>query len=151
MSGKIELIHHHELISFGVALQDIQLKFGPLVIEMHSEIEIVSPNGSCVLIKDVWNREGDLNALWPLIGKQLERLIADEDSFRLIFDDGTMIRRKYELANELVNFWGPEPDAFTSYPNHLTQPAGLHYGKDEILNMLRLGVSSPNRSDKDKG
>jgi len=118
--GKIEFEHHHELLSFDVRLQNIQFVFGgSLYVEMHNDIEIISSGASVGIIEDVWERKGDLNILWPLIGKTLERLVMDKDSFRLIFEDGTMIRKKYEARIEVVTFLGPGPNEFTRYPQDL--------------------------------
>jgi hypothetical protein len=122
MSDKIEFEHHHELVAFEVRLQHILLQFGPVAVGM-SQIEIISPDGSVELIESVWHRSGNLNALWPLIGKRMERWIMDDDSFRLIFEDGTVLRRKYELANSLVEVWGPDRDNFTPYPQALVEPS----------------------------
>lgn len=143
----IEIPHVHELVSFVVELQYIVFCFGPIVVRMSDEIEIIAADGSIQRVESVWNRTGDLNALWPLIGKRLAKLEADEDAFRLIFEDGTMIRRRYEARNELVTFTGPDSDDFTRYPDDLEPPTPeqLAAAKEAVRNMLGWDPFDPNR------
>ena len=136
MSDTIEIPHSHEFISFEVHLQVIKFRFGTVAVDMHSLIEVVSPEGTVGMIDDVWYRQGDLNALWPLIGRRMEKIAMDEESFRIIFEDGTIIRRRFEPHNEVVNFWGPGLDEFTSYPNVLDDSPVTPEMKQAILNAI---------------
>jgi hypothetical protein len=117
--NNIEIQHSYDLISFEVHLQEIQLRFGAVTIAFSDAVEIIHPDGRSDRIDDVWERKGNLQAIWDLIGSRMRKITMDEESFRLIFSDGTTLKRKYERANELIKVWGPEPNYFTSYPDCL--------------------------------
>lgn len=136
MSEMIEIPHSYELISFEVHRTEIKLKFGDVVVDMHDQIEIISPDGTVDMIDEVWTHKGDLNALWPLIGRRMDKVVMDEESFRIIFEDGTIIRRKFELRNEVVNVWGPGPNEFTRYPDDLGDSGVTPEMKQAILNAI---------------
>jgi hypothetical protein len=51
--------------------------------------------------------------------------VMDEDSFRLSFEDGAMIRCKYKKAYDFVTVWGPDPGCEAGYPS------ALHYINQE--------------------
>ena len=138
MYETIEIPHSHELVSFEVELQDIRLNFGTITVEIASALEISEPGGKdfAEAVESVWYRKGNLNALWPLIGKRMEKIVMDEDYFRIAFEDGTIIRRKFEPRPEVVNFWGPGPDNFTSYPNVLDDSPVTPEMKQAILNAV---------------
>jgi hypothetical protein len=115
MLDKIEIVHHHELISFAAHSDFIRFEFGPAIIAM-KEFEVISPRGSVEATVRIQDASSNLDVLSRLVGKCMQRCILDYDSFRLIFDDWTILRQKFGLTDSLVEIWGPEPNAFTSYP-----------------------------------
>jgi hypothetical protein len=134
MLRKIEVDHDHEFISFEVWGHEIKLRFGSLAIALFDAIEVIS-NGQIKVIEDVWNRKGDLNALWPLLGKHMTKLIMDEESCRILFDDGSIVRRKYEPNQHLAEVWGPGGDEFSDYPAIL-DPRPPQFTVDEMLSKV---------------
>lgn len=136
MPDRIEVDHDYELISFEVHLQTIKFRFGPLAIELFDHIEMISSGQDhpVVVLESVWDRKGDLNAFWPLIGKRMTKLIMDMESCRILFADGTILRRKYERA-PLADIWGPEPDNFSSYPENIMDRTAMTDDERKLLMM----------------
>jgi hypothetical protein len=137
---KIIVDHDHELMSFEVRHELIQFRFGSLFADFSSAIEIIQPGPEprIDVIESVWDSKGDLNTLWPLIGKRMTKLIMDSDSCRILFEDGTIVRRKYELATELVVVWGPGGDEITPYPSSIDcpGPGEKRYTGEEMLQII---------------
>jgi hypothetical protein len=93
LNHKIEIDHDYEFISLEVWSQAIILRFGKVAVEMIDKIEIVRPDAETEVIESVWDRQGNLNALWPLIGKHTKKLILDHESCRILFEDGAIVAR----------------------------------------------------------
>jgi hypothetical protein len=87
------------------------------------------------VIEDVWDRKGDLNVLWPLLGKHMTKLIMDDESCCILFDDGTIVRRKFEPNQYLAEIWGPGDNEYSDYPANLDTSAPK-YTADEIQSLL---------------
>jgi hypothetical protein len=147
MQHKIEIDHDYELISFHVYLQEIKLRFRTMAVDMIDKIEIIRPDSQTDVIESVWDRKGNLSALWPLIGKHMKKLIMDHESCRILFEDGTIVRRKYEPGIELVNVWGPGKDEFTSYPNHI-EPGRGSVDFEEVKRFIIRDPSNPRIRDE---
>jgi hypothetical protein len=119
MAKSVEFVRNEKLLYLEVNRQAVWLNFGAVVVKMLAYVEIVAPNGRTDTIPDVWEFEGDLNALWPLIGQRMARIVMDEDSFRLTFEDGTLIRCKNRMAYDFVGVGEKDLKRETSYPTVL--------------------------------
>jgi hypothetical protein len=67
----------------------------------------------------------------------------DEDSFRLIFEDGTMIRKKYEARIEVVTVFGPGPNEFTRYPQDIDPIDISAEEKQRLVGLMLQGGLPP--------
>jgi len=112
MSDLVETIHHHELVSFVVLPNGVRLVFGPVSITM-TEVEMVSPAGMSKRLQPLSESDQDLK---PLLGKCMTRWLMDDDSFRLVFEDWSLLRQPFGIADSLVEIRGPVPDAYVAYP-----------------------------------
>ena len=83
MAKSVEFVRNGKLLYLEANRQAVRLDFGEVVVKMLAYVEIVAPDGHTDAIPDVWEFEGDLNALWPLIGQRMTKIVMDEDSFRL--------------------------------------------------------------------
>ena len=61
----------------------------------------------------------------------------DEDSFRLTFEDGAMIRCKNMKSYDFVKVWGPDPRCETGYPTALGTP------DPKIMEAMRQMMEGP--------
>jgi hypothetical protein len=82
----------------------------------NKRIEVIDQSVSVQTVIDIENRTGPLGPLWKLTEvTDVAKLEMDEDSFRILLTDGTVVRsqnvidvRKPDLAQ--VEFWTPDPD-----------------------------------------
>jgi hypothetical protein len=114
MPKSIEIVHAKGLLRIKAQRQRVKLDFGEVAVDLLAYIEIVSADGRIDTIDDVWKCEGNLNALWPLVGQRMVKIVMDGDSFRLTFEDGTLIRGRNRKAFDFVKVW--EPGRETGYP-----------------------------------
>lgn len=117
MAKSAEIRHNKELLHVEALRQHVRLDFGELAVDLLAHIEIIAPDGRVDGIDNVWEFQGNLNALWPLIGQRMTNIVMDEDSFRLTFENGTLIRAKNRKAYDFVVVW--EPESRTGYPTVL--------------------------------
>lgn len=122
MTKSIEIVYDKELVRLTANRQQVRLDFGEVAVDLIAYVEIIWPTGRIDAIPDVWECKGDLNALWRLVGRRMTKIVMDEDSFRLAFDDGTLIRCQYRKDFDFVTVW--EPGYRTEYPTV------LHYLSD---------------------
>lgn len=125
MSKSMEIVRNTELLRIYAQRQRVRLDFGEVAVDLLAYVEIISPDGKIDAIPDVWECQGNLNALWPLIGRRMTKIVMDDDSFRLTFEDGTLIRCKNRKDYDFVKVWGPDPKLETEYPTV------LHYLSEE--------------------
>ena len=125
MSKSMEIVRNGKLLQVEANRQEVRLEFGDIVVCMWAYVEILAPDGEANAIEDVWEFQGNLNALWPLIGLRMTKIVMDEDSFRLRFEDGTLIRCKNRKAYDFVGVGVKDEKWEASYPTV------LHYLRDE--------------------
>jgi hypothetical protein len=125
MSKSMEIVRSKELLRVCAQRQRVRLDFGEVAVDFLAYVEIIAAGGKIDTIPDVWECQGNLNALWPLIGRRMMKIVMDEDSFRLTFEDGTLIRCKNRKDYDFVKIWRPDPKWETAYPTV------LHYLRDE--------------------
>ncbi|MGH6822560.1 MAG: hypothetical protein ACRECP_03595 [Methylocella sp.] len=121
MSKAIIQDYRHELTCFSVDIGQVRLDFGAVAVDIFGNAEIIEPDGAIDRIDKIWEYQGHLQAIWRLLGRSMTGFVMDEDSFRLTFEDGAMIRCKYKKAYDFVKVWGPNPFCETGYPT------ALHY------------------------
>jgi hypothetical protein len=114
MSKSVEVVRSGKLLQVEASRQEVRLDFGKVVVGLLAYVEIIAPDGGSNTIEDVWECKGNLNALWLLIGRHMTKIVMDEDSFRLTFEDGTLIRCKNRKDFDFVKVWEPEYE--TGYP-----------------------------------
>ena len=119
MPKSVEIIRNAELLWIEAGRQDVRLEFGEVVVSLLAYVEIVTPDGLIDTIPHVWECQCNLNALWPLIGQHMTKIVMDEDSFRLTFEDGTLIRCKNRKAYDFVGIGERDKKRETSYPTVL--------------------------------
>jgi len=125
MARSIEIVRDGKLLQVEANRQEVRLEFGDVVVGLLAYVEIVPPNGRSDRIDDAWECKGNLNALWPLIGQRMMKIVMDEDSFRLTFEDGTLIRCKNRKAHDFVMIGVRDEKWEPSYPTI------LHYVPDQ--------------------
>jgi hypothetical protein len=125
MAKSIEIVRNEKLLYVEANRQAVWLNFGAVVVDMLAYVEIIAPDGHTDAIPRVWDFQGNLNALWPLIGRRMAKIVMDEDSFRLSFEDGTLIRCKNRKAYDFVGVGVKDEKWEASYPTV------LHYLHDE--------------------
>jgi hypothetical protein len=138
MSETISRDYSHELAWFEVETGQIRFDFGAVAVDIYGDTEIVERNGVISRIDSVWEHQGHLQAVWQLLGRSMTGFVMDEDSFRLNFEDGAMIRAKNKKAYDFVKVWGPDFGCETGYPTaiylHMVDPDA-----DEAMRKMILG------------
>ncbi len=119
MSKSREIIRNEKLLWFWAARQKVKLNFGEVSVVFLAYVEIIAPDGRIDTIDDVWECQGNLNALWPLIGQRMTKIVMDEDSFRLTFENGALIRCKNRKAYDFVGVGATDEKWETGYPSEL--------------------------------
>jgi hypothetical protein len=114
------------LVGIELQLASIRFTFTKPVVEFCAPFSLIAGDGAVVFVP--WERTGDLNLLWPLIDRPASHIQMTEESFRLVFDDGTVLQcRQQGAAPELVLVWGGESPKggieLTRYPADLYPPA----------------------------
>jgi hypothetical protein len=125
MSEIVAFDYRNPLTRFSVDTGRILLDFNAVKVAICGDAEIIETNGAIDKIDDVWEHQGHLQAIWRLLGRNMTSFVMDEDSFRLSFEDGAMIRCKYKKAYDFVTVWGPDPSCEAGYPS------ALHYINQE--------------------
>ncbi len=120
MAKSLEIVRDGELLRFQANRQKARLDFSVVVVDLLAYVEIIAPDGSIETIDDVWECKGNLNALWPLIGQRMTKIVMDEDSFRLTVENGTLIRCKNRKAYDFVGIGLKDEKRETSYPSVLS-------------------------------
>ncbi|MGH6857403.1 MAG: hypothetical protein ACRECP_07140 [Methylocella sp.] len=121
MAEIVAFEYRHELTRFTVDTVRILLDFGVVKADISKNVEILETDGAIDRIDSVWEHQGHLQAIWRLLGRSMTGFVMDEDSFRLTFEDGAMIRCKYEKSYDFVTVSGPDPTCEAGYPS------ALHY------------------------
>ncbi|MEZ5901359.1 MAG: hypothetical protein R3D51_17915 [Hyphomicrobiaceae bacterium] len=94
-----------ELVSISVELQYLRMFFASHAIAF-SEFKLTPPSTDVLIEFDMWERSGDLNVLWPLIGVSSSQALMDDQVFTLHFDNGVeMSCRNDWRTPELVNIY----------------------------------------------
>jgi hypothetical protein len=119
MSKSLEISRNGKLLRIEACRQDVRLEFAEVVVCLLAYVEIIAPDGQIDAIPHVWECQGNLNALWPLIGRRMTKIVMDENSFRLTFEDGTLIRCKNRKAYDFVGVGVKDEKWETSYPTVL--------------------------------
>ncbi len=119
MSKSLDIVRNEKLHFIEASRQAVWLDFSPVVVKLLAYVEIIAPDGGVVTIDDVWECKGNLNALWPLIGRRMTKIVMDEDSFRLTFEDGTLIRCKNRKAFDFAGVGEKDEGFETPYPSIL--------------------------------
>jgi hypothetical protein len=109
--------YRHELTRFSVDAGRIMLYFGAVKVAIYGDTDIIETDGTIEKIDDVWEHQGHLQAIWRLLGRSMTGFVMDEDSFRLPFEDGALIRAKNKKAYDFVKVWGPDPRSEAEYPS----------------------------------
>jgi hypothetical protein len=109
--------YRHELTRFSVYTDQIRLDFGAVKVDIYGDTDIIETDGTIEKIDDVWYHQGHLRAIWRLLGRSMTGFVMDEDSFRLPFEDGAMIRAENKKACIPVKVWGPDPRSEAEYPS----------------------------------
>lgn len=118
MSDSVEIIHNEVLTSFDLDPSRILLDFGAIGVDLIAHIEIIAPNGQIDKIESAFDREGDLGILWRLVGQKMMKVVMDVVSFRLTFEDGTLIQAKHRKSYDFVTVYWSD-GAETGYPTVL--------------------------------
>jgi len=141
MSEMITWDYRHELKTFNGEFDQIRLDFGAVAVDLYGNAEIIETDGSIVKIDDAVKRQGHLSAIWQLLGRTMTGIIMDEDSFRLTFEDGALIRCKNrkEKKYDFVKVWGPDPYCETEYPSALVYPEP----DPEVMEAMRAMIEGP--------
>jgi hypothetical protein len=137
MSEAIIQDFRHELTWFSVETDQIMLYFGAVKVAISSNAEIIEPGGAINRIDSVWEHRGHLQAIWRLLGRSMTGFVMDDDSFRLPFEDGALIRAKNKKAYDFVTVWGPDPRCETGYPTALGTP------DPKIMEAMRQMMEGP--------
>jgi hypothetical protein len=122
MSENIARDYRHELTQFRVETYRILLYFNDVKVDFSSNTEIIESDGSIQRIDSVWEHQGHLQAVWRLLGRSMSGFAMDDDSFRLTFEDGAMIRCKNKKAYDFVKVWESDLGYETGYPSALGTP-----------------------------
>jgi len=98
-------------------------------------LKIIETDGAINKIDDVWEHQSHLQR--RLLGRNMTGFVMDEDSFRLNFEDGAMIRAKNKKAYDFVTVYGPDPRCETGYPSaiylHMVDPDEVEAMRKMIL------------------
>jgi len=125
MSEIVAFDYCQELTQFSEDTGRILLDFGSVKVAISSNAEIMETDGSIKRIDSIWEHPGHLQAIWQLLGRSMTGFVMDDDSFRLTFEDGAMIRAKNKKSYDFVTVWGPDPSCEAGYPS------ALHYINQE--------------------
>ena len=139
MSETISRNYPHKLAWFEVETGQVRLKFGAVVVDIYGDTEIIETDGAINKIDDVWEHQGHLQPVWRLLGRSMTGFVMDEDSFRLNFEDGAMIRAKNKKAYDFVKVWGPDFGCETGYPTAIY----LHMVDPEVMEAMRVMMEGP--------
>jgi hypothetical protein len=122
MSETISRNYSHELTWFEVETGQVRFNFGAVGVDIYGDAEIVERDGVSSRIDSVWEHQGHLQAVWRLLGRSMSGFAMDDDSFRLTFEDGAMIRCKNKKAYDFVKVWESDLGYETGYPSVLGTP-----------------------------
>ncbi|MGH6837661.1 MAG: hypothetical protein ACREDT_02435 [Methylocella sp.] len=137
MSEAIIHDYFHELTRFTVDTVRILLDFGAVKVDFSNNAEIIEPTSMIDRIDNVWEHQGHLQAIWRLLGRNMTGFVMDDDSFRLAFKDGAMIRCTNKKSYDFVTVWGPDPRCETGYPTALGTP------DPKIMEGMRQMIEGP--------
>jgi hypothetical protein len=119
MAKSLEIVRHEKLRFFETCRQGVWLDLDPVIVRLQAYVEIMRPGGAASAIEETYECRGDLNALWPLIGLRMTKIVMDEDSFRLSFEDGTLVRCANRKDYDYVGVGEKDLKAETDYPSIL--------------------------------
>ncbi|MGH6822559.1 MAG: hypothetical protein ACRECP_03600 [Methylocella sp.] len=110
MRQKITLDKAGEFSEFTVDPDAVTVKIAGLKVRFNHAFEVVDAAGRLQESVDAEARTGDLDALWKLVRTSMARLEMDAESFRIGFEDGSIIRSLNQLDVrrpnlEQVDFW----------------------------------------------
>ncbi|MBW8635919.1 hypothetical protein K1W69_01885 [Hoeflea sp. WL0058] len=95
------------LENIDLSLAGVQLVFSSMAVNLGTQFEL-SDHGNVERpeLFDSCSKTGDLRLLWKLIDVQAEGIEADENSFRLNFENGiTIICKNLNTVPEQVQLW----------------------------------------------
>jgi hypothetical protein len=139
MLDPVEFIYNEPLLFIQLGSHTVLLEFGEIAVDLNSNIEIVGPDGSVESISDAFTQDGQLETLWRLIGQKMLNIVMDGNSFRLTFEDGTLILGRYMKSFDFVKVWGPK-GCETGYPSVVHfEPGALKRELERMLRNLEAG------------
>jgi hypothetical protein len=134
MQQKIALEKAGEFSEFTVDLDAVTVKIVGLRVRFNHSFEVIDAAGRICASIDAKARTGDLDALWKLVRTSMARLEMDPVSFRIGFEDGSIIRSLNQLDVrrpdlEQVDYWlaadanynSPMPKDPQHYPANLVK------------------------------
>jgi hypothetical protein len=117
---KITLNNAGEFGKFTVDPDVVTLAFANLGVRFNHPFEVIDAAGRIHESIDDKARTGDLDALWKLVRTDMARLEMDAGSFRIEFQEGSIVRSVNQLDVrqpdlEQVDFWQPA-DGYCNSP-----------------------------------
>lgn len=125
MTKSLEIVRNDMLLWIRACRQEVRLDFDQIGVDFVAYAEIKRPGRAMSAIEETYECRGDLNALWPLVGLRMTRIVMDVDLFRLIFEDGTLIRCANRKDYDFVSVGDKVTGTETGYPTI------LHYLADK--------------------
>ena len=109
-----------KLETIEIEIASIRLSFAHVVFGINCPF-IVFDKGKCTGHEHEiipWDRIGDLNVLWPLIGISAKKYTIDRISLKIVFENRTVIEcPNTDEPYELVNIWQKDGEyILTNYP-----------------------------------